>query len=388
MAVPTREINPQSKSPLFSHLPPEIRYNIFELALTAYEDTKKKYSPCSTYYRPGNTCTQRIDTAVLSTCRLAYIETARLPARLNELTVWFYHHIPRQETSGYESELQPVHCPKTFLRRQELRKVHLFIEQLWLESDDFAQFLDLWKHASPTHLTITLRHADWLWRNHDIPLFLDPKICFGRFPLHTEFSKPSDPFEPKSWGSHFQNVRGLQVLQIELETLESRKEELDIIVDHAKGWEIPLGDGKVLIMDDSRTEQTGWVGLMLDENFDSEDDILGSDGGASDDDSFEVSSSIEDSVLTSDASEDASTSQISSSSAEQSHPAETSSITNRSDNPFSLNSILNPPTVKERMEAAGIIFNDIDSVQGFPEDQTCTYYVVSLVWEAHPVTKT
>lgn len=97
-----------------------------------------------------------------------------------------------------------------------------------------------------------------------MPFSLDAKICFDEHhPLPEEFSEPSDPFEPNSWGSHFQNMKGLQVLQMELETMESRKEDLEIIVDRAKGWKIPLGDGKVLILDESKIKRTGWVGLML-----------------------------------------------------------------------------------------------------------------------------
>lgn len=114
---------------------------------------------------------------------------------------------------------------------------------------------------------------------------------------------------------------------------------------------------------------------------------MSSDGEASDDDSSGISSLAEDSTLPDDASEDVSSGPILPSSVGQSHPVETASISNKLDDPLSLSSSLNPPTVKERMEAAGIVFNETESVRGFPEDETCAYYVVNLIWEAHPISR-
>lgn len=50
---------------------------------------------------------------------------------------------------------------------------------------------------------------------------------------------------------------------MELETVEKKKLELDVIVARAPGWQFPLGDQHVLILDESKTRRTGWVGHIL-----------------------------------------------------------------------------------------------------------------------------
>ena len=44
-----------------------------------------------------------------------------------------------------------------------------------------------------------------------------------------------------------------------------------------------------------------------------------------------------------------------------------------------------PSTARERLEAAGVVFNDTDSVEGLPQHKTLTYYIVTLSWLAHPL---
>lgn len=379
MAESPKEIIPQSTSPLFSRIPPEVRNYIFRLALTAYEDPQLRYSRFAPYYRPGYTCAHRIDTALLLTCRLIYAETARLPASINERTFWFYRSPPRTPEHNFLSSLGQATWP----RRQELRKVHLFVQQYWLEHErhGFAAFADhLWEYADPTHLIITLRHTDWWWWEVEAPLALDPKQ-YGR-PSAEVHSRPSDPFELGSWGSQFKKIKGLQVLQMELETVEAKKGELDAIINRAKGWKFPLGDEKILILDESRIRRTGWIGgklgksiaevklhgrlILPDEElgtldepmdeFDSDEDIL-------DEECTEGSPSPENLALTPD------------------HPADTDS----SDQPTSFGSHSHevPPSAKERLEAAGVKFNNADSVKGLPEHKTSTYYVVTLTWRAY-----
>ncbi|KAL8931467.1 MAG: hypothetical protein Q9216_007192 [Gyalolechia sp. 2 TL-2023] len=370
----TTKIDPQHNSPLFGRLPPEIRNIIFKLVLTAYEDPRRKFSPCSLYYRPGYTCGQRIDTALLLTCRLAYAETARLPAGLNELTIWLYEHTPfKQEIcEDDKNEPEPAHCAKTLLRFHELRTIHVFVDQLWLEDASFAQLLDLWSCASPTHLILTLRYMDWFGWDLGYPLVLDPKFCCGRFQLSGRFSKASDAFEPGSWGIQLRHVRGLQVLQLELETIDHRKQELDTIVDHAKTWAVPLGDGKVLTLDESKTRRTGWVGLKLDEHFGSEADIYSVDGEDLDEVSDEELPVVDDT-------DDQSTSHF----VAESHTSR---------KPLSIYDLINPepptcralPTARERLEATGVVFHDVDLMEGLTEDEKNTYYVVTLTLDVSP----
>ena len=264
----TKEINPQAESPLFNRLPSEIRNHIFRLAVTAYEDRDRKYRLSAFYYRSGHTCVHRIDTSLLRTCRLVYEEAARLPASINELTCWFY----RGPTFCLEPFLSLLNDrPDTLIRQQELRQVHIFAQQYWLEGGGgnmgpvagFSAFLKLWDYTHPTHLTITIRHTDWWWWEWNNPIALDPKQERRADPEN--YRSLTEPIAPGSWGGTLGRLSGLQVFEMELETVEIQKGELDAIADMAKGWRFPLHDGKVLILDQTRTRRTGWVGAKLSE---------------------------------------------------------------------------------------------------------------------------
>ena len=74
---------------------------------------------------------------------------------------------------------------------------------------------------------------------------------------------PTDPFEERSWGNQFQNFNGLKEFQLELETVESKKDELDAIVARAPEWDFPLRYGKVLVLSQNSTTRRGWVGYPL-----------------------------------------------------------------------------------------------------------------------------
>lgn len=257
-----KEINPQSDSPLFNRIPPEVRNSIFKYALTAYEDPTRRYERNAYYYRPGYTCAHKIDTNLLLTCRRVYAETARLPASINEQVSWYYRGPPNMHGKTIPLDDRPG----SLLRRRELRRIHVFAQQFWLEESSvrvsgFARLTGLWNIARPTHLLITIRHTDWWMWEVDAPLALDPKRA-GR-PSPENRSRPSDRFDQKSWGAQFQNIRGLECLQLELETVESKATELDAIVSRAKGWRFPLRDGRVLVLDERKSKRTGWIGGCL-----------------------------------------------------------------------------------------------------------------------------
>ncbi|KAL9603183.1 MAG: hypothetical protein Q9219_001386 [cf. Caloplaca sp. 3 TL-2023] len=378
MAESTKEINPQTASPLFNRIPPELRNHIFRLVLTAYEDPRRTYNKFAYYYRPGYACARRIETALLRTCRLVYAETARLPASINELTAWYYREPPITEENEYAHVHKTIHSEAAWLRRQELRKVHIFTQQIWLEREGyFDVFLDLWEHARPTHLAITLRHTDWWWWEEGFPLALDPKQ-YGKASV-TIHSQPSHPFRPGSWGSQFQKVKGLQVLQLELETLAGKKAELDAIIARAKGWKFTLGDGNVLILDESKTRRTGWIGAELVEGHEIFDLDQPTAEAVSDEmdsgENIDGSPSPETLALTPDHTSDSGL--VDDSTSQSAAPGDAAESSAMQTSPKA------PPTAKERLVAAGVVFNDAESVKGLPEHMTSTYYVVTLTWHAH-----
>ena len=170
-------INPQYTSPLFNRIPAEIRNYIFKLALTAYDDHTKPYKNGEYYYRPGHRYAHKVDTNLLLTCRRVLAETKEIPASINEYTCWFERGPPWASTNGLTrlASEDAVGAPvRRRVRLRTLKCVHLFTQQTWLEGS-FTHFADLWKSATPTHLTITLRHSDWWWWEHEAPLALEPK---------------------------------------------------------------------------------------------------------------------------------------------------------------------------------------------------------------------
>lgn len=65
----------------------------------------------------------------------------------------------------------------------------------------------------------------------------------------------------------FAQFNHLRRFNLELETREGKKAELDAIVGRAGGWRFPLGDvegeGMELVLEEERTGRRGWAGLKL-----------------------------------------------------------------------------------------------------------------------------
>ena len=83
------EFDPQSQSPLFGILPGEIRNEIFALALVQYEDDTAAYPEDSYWYRPGFKCPRKSSSALLRSCRLAYLEGQKVFLKEAEHAFWF-----------------------------------------------------------------------------------------------------------------------------------------------------------------------------------------------------------------------------------------------------------------------------------------------------------
>lgn len=251
-------INPQIACPLFALLPAEIRNAIFQFALEAYPDPNRPYSRHSYWYRPGYTHARKIATELLLTCRRVYLETDLLPLVHNEHIIWGVERsrVPPQ-TSSYLVENR-----MKLSQRNAIQYVHLFTQQFWLEDwkDRWLAYSQSWPDGCPPRLRITIRHTDW-WYNllgENSPLALDPKRK-GRARVG-EWVGPKEPFEPGSWGQRFVYMRGLKKFSLELETVQSKRQELDIIVDKARTWRFPLGDGLVLVLDKESTRRDTWMG--------------------------------------------------------------------------------------------------------------------------------
>ena len=251
-------INPQLASPLFVLLPAEIRQQIFQLALLSYPDPSRPYSQHSFWYRPGYTHARAITVSLLLTCRRVYLETDLVPVTQNEHVIWGVERsrIP-PSTSSY---LLDNRMKKSL--RNAIQYIHLFTQQFWLEdwSGKWLAYALSWPDGCPPRLKISIRHTDW-WYNllgENSPLALDPKRKGRAKP--GAWIEEEEPFEPGSWGQRFIYMNGLKTFELELETIEKKRGELDVIVEKARTWRFPLGDGRILVLDEEATERDAWTG--------------------------------------------------------------------------------------------------------------------------------
>jgi len=200
--------------------------------------------------RPGYHSPTRVDTPLHRTCRRIYLETYLLPLMLNEIVVWCS---PSRGPPGTTNHWKPLHT----IEQRAVSKSHLFLQQYWLERS--------WVHLAampgfnPLKLQITIRHTDWWHWEYGEPLYLDPMQAGTAY--ETPSFGSSDLFSEKSWGYAFRNLHGLKEFVLELETVESKKSELDAIVSRARTWQFQLADDEYLVLDQRKTTYSAWRGL-------------------------------------------------------------------------------------------------------------------------------
>ena len=165
-------VNPQSSSPLYSTIPPEIRDEIFQYALAEYTktDADSLYAQSTDYTRPGYTGQRAVSTSLLQTCRLAYLETYHLPWANKEHVFWHERSPPGaipHEEANYFARFQPWQI-------KLVKEIHLFTQLFWLEGkfpylckESFMQGIEKVK--------ITIRRGDWWWNERNEQLGINPQ---------------------------------------------------------------------------------------------------------------------------------------------------------------------------------------------------------------------
>ena len=84
---------------------------------------------------------------------------------------------------------------------------------------------------------------------------------------HTRRYRPEDPqrrentFEHNSWGVCLLCIDGLQSFTLELETVNTKKNELDNIIARSRRWIFPMRDGAFMIPDTGYKKVTEWKGI-------------------------------------------------------------------------------------------------------------------------------
>jgi len=227
----------QAQSPLFSVLPAELRTLIFSYAL-AERDGATPISEDSFWYRPDYTHYRCIDTALLRTCRAAWLETCALPRRNVSVRLWLGGHdrmAPRRKSRCPSARppdpLTPTgldYAPLASAARDPAAANHTATPWPAERAQVFAQMYALegteWLRGAlrglaarplpPREVTLTLRYADWWYWERD------------------EALRVSD-----AWHGAVPMPRCVERVVLELETRWGKRDELRAIVrDQVVRW--------------------------------------------------------------------------------------------------------------------------------------------------------
>jgi hypothetical protein len=97
-----------------------------------------------------------------------------------------------------------------------------------------------------------IRRGDWWWNETNTPLAIDPYGGKGHeiWVMAENMTKAVGErrWEEGAWGAAFEKFGRLRVLEMEFETSEDKRAELERIVEWARSWEFPMGERGVLSM--------------------------------------------------------------------------------------------------------------------------------------------
>jgi hypothetical protein len=252
--------NPQLSSLLYNGLlPPELREQIFHYALTEY--IEYAYPPNTDYTRPEHLGKKRISTALLRTCKRIYLETAYLPARNKSHVFW---HFAGPTQLPYWSDERGYFRRFTSEQLRHVKEVHLYTQQFWLDGS-FSQLCRLHYLSGLEKLRITLRRGDWWSVENNAPLAITPKRSWAdvsgmRADWRAEEAGEEVEWDQGCWGTAFRWLKGLREVQMELETFEWKRDELEEIVRHALQWRFPMGNRGVLSAEGTGVQVRRWRG--------------------------------------------------------------------------------------------------------------------------------
>lgn len=257
--------DPQLSSPLMTKLPPEVRSEIFKLALAEYIDPSPtaQYSERTPFTRPTYSAPRRTDTELLRTCRAIYNECWLMPHMLKEEThylTWDSRAPPEYNRDRRRAQL--MHRLDNIarnLRRHGLRpeecmtmdSLRIFAQLCELEGGGRLRDIVGLKYFWFRRLTVTLRHTDW-WNWEDDGRL---RIGSGRWIEVLGRDLPGSVTE----------------VCLELETLERKKDQVDAVARQmSKQWYFNRKDGTPLFADTS---------VFAEEDFQDEEQDAGTTEG-------------------------------------------------------------------------------------------------------------
>ncbi|TFB01747.1 hypothetical protein CCMA1212_006184 [Trichoderma ghanense] len=243
--IVSQQVDAQKDSPLFSLLPPEVRSKIFALAVAEYEDVDNPY-PIDASWRPSHCAPRKICLNLLLTCRAVYLEACFLPFESIEQSVWLNR--AHSHPMLWAQAMQKINKLLATLEQQlghakgEIGCLHVYATVEAVEQGILLKQVLRSPGLHPRQLVLTISHDDWPDWNWDAPLRFEAdwiKRISGAISSST------------------------QVFNIELEAVEQKKDQLDVVGKHiAEHWFFRRSDGTVLYADVSgkclRVSQ--WIG--------------------------------------------------------------------------------------------------------------------------------
>lgn len=206
----------QTQSPLFASLPREIRDLVWAFVTAPVEEEGERYAENEYYCRPGHRAPHKTHTSLLRTCRRVWLEANALPMLQAEHCFWYYRAAPDARTPEWMASL-------TATNRRNFGHLHLFAQMFAIERLGPARgelrrfFLETPEAAGdfqPRMLHVTVRHTDWWFWEYDEPL---------RFADHWLQALLDS-----------RDLRSTQTLELELETLDCKVDQLMPIVERLK----------------------------------------------------------------------------------------------------------------------------------------------------------
>ena len=274
LASTIQDVQLQFSSPLYARLPKETRDMIFRFAIiesisTASSEYLPRPRKGAKFYchntnqaptRPGHVGITKVCLGLLLTCRRVYLETHHLPIQLKE------HIFYRPCFVGPLSLLSSLSVEK-YLQRfrpqqlQFLTDIHIVAHQLFLEDGSFMAICRLKDMQGIRKLKITMRYCDWWDWERNSKMEMNPwgkRIQRGRIVGASKGDLA--PWKEHVWGCAFQELASLKEVEMQLETSEDRRQELEAIVSQAMRWEFPMSGGRVLTTQGLKVRRSRWEG--------------------------------------------------------------------------------------------------------------------------------
>lgn len=209
--------NSQSQSRLFS-LPRELRDLIYEFALSPWDNRARPYGTREYYYRPDRVAKHMVLTDLLLSCRRVWLE-----ANTKAIKQWRPAFWCGRGPGGREEETFFPNMTDNNLRNVTNIQIHMQMFEIEPMADMetgealIAAFFDpslRRRGFNPRILRITIRHTDWWYWEDDEPLRLED-----------------------GWVQALLNAplaSCVEMLELELETLERKKDQLEPIVERLR----------------------------------------------------------------------------------------------------------------------------------------------------------